>query len=178
MRINRLARIALMVAATGALSFLRIPLPFTPVPITGQTLGTMLAGLLLGPGDGAVSQVVYVLLGVAGLPLFGGLAGPGVLMGPTGGYLVGLIGGAWVTGSIAGGRTAALPVFAGCFFGGIVAVYVPGALWLSLVTGMGVSAAFVAGVVPYIPGDLVKILAAYMMANRLAFLREGPMRNR
>jgi len=171
MHIRRLARIALMVAATAALSFLRVPLPFTPVPITGQTLGTMLAGILLGAGDGAISQVVYVLLGIAGLPLFGGLAGPGVLMGPTGGYLVGLIGGAYVTGWIADRKPGPSGIVLGCVVGGVILVYIPGALWLAIITQMGISGAIVAGVLPYIPGDIIKVLAAYFIGRRLAFLR-------
>ncbi|MFO7942226.1 MAG: biotin transporter BioY [Bacillota bacterium] len=177
MSVVRLARIALMVAATATLSFVRIPLPFSPVPITGQTLGTMLAGVLLGASDGALSQAVYVFLGVAGLPLFGGFAGPGVLLGPTGGYLVGLIGGAWITGWLSDRGEGAPFILAGCFLGGVVAVYVPGILWLSHITRMGLAGAFLAGALPYLPGDLLKVLATYLMAARLNFLRRPRLKN-
>ncbi|MFP4200003.1 MAG: biotin transporter BioY [Clostridia bacterium] len=177
MSVVRLARIALMVAATATLSFVRIPLPLSPVPITGQTLGTMLAGVLLGPGDGAISQAVYVFLGVVGLPLFGGLAGPGVLLGPTGGYLVGLIAGAWIVGWISDRGEGVLPILAGCFLGGVVAVYVPGILWLSRITRMGLGGAFLAGALPYLPGDLLKVLATYLMAVRLDFLRRSRLQD-
>jgi len=74
--------------AMGAL----ISIPLQPVPVTLQTLFLYLAGSLLGGGLGALSQTVYIMLGVIGLPVFsGGKAGLGVLMGPTGGYLVGFV---------------------------------------------------------------------------------------
>ena len=177
MPVRRLARISLMVTATAALSFVRIPLPFSPVPITGQTLGTMLAGLLLGAADGGLSQLVYVLLGVAGLPLFGGMAGPGVLMGPTGGYLVGMIAGAWITGRIAGSTTRSARMAGACVLGGVLAVYVPGILWLAAVTGLDLAAAATIGALPYLPGDAIKVVAALLIAGRLAFLR-SPQRGR
>ncbi|EKP94299.1 biotin transporter BioY [Thermaerobacter subterraneus] len=79
----------LMAGLTAVLSYLRIPLPFTPVPITGQTLGVMLSGLLLGPRWGFAAQLAYLLLGVAGVPVFaGGAAGLAVVLGPTGGFLL------------------------------------------------------------------------------------------
>ncbi|QIA26540.1 biotin transporter BioY [Thermaerobacter sp. PB12/4term] len=79
----------LMAGLTAVLSYLRIPLPFTPVPITGQTLGVMLSGLLLGPRWGFAAQLAYLLLGVAGVPVFaGGAAGLAVVLGPTGGFLM------------------------------------------------------------------------------------------
>src|SRR5438105_3015773 len=82
--------ILLFANVTAESAFIRIDLPFTPVPITGQTLAVLLAGAALGWRRGAASQIVYILEGLAGLPVFaGGTSGLAVLIGPTGGYLVG-----------------------------------------------------------------------------------------
>jgi len=170
----------MLAAVTSVLAYVRIPLPMSPVPITGQTFGLMLAGLLLGPRLGALSQLVYLLMGLAGLPVFaGGQAGLGVLLGPTGGYLWGHVAGAYVAGLVAGGG-ARLPQRArkgsigfgrsllGAVLGGIVAVYVLGVLQLAAVTGMGWQAALMAGAVPFLPGDALKAAAAAAVAVRLA----------
>ncbi len=79
---------ALFAALTGAVAWFKIPLPFTPVPITLQTLMVLLSGTVLGPYYGALSMVIYLALGAIGLPVFaGGSSGAGSLLGPTGGYL-------------------------------------------------------------------------------------------
>jgi len=80
---------ALFAALTGAIAWFKIPLPFTPVPITLQTLMVLLSGAMLGPYYGALSMIVYLLLGAIGLPVFaGGSSGIPSLLGPTGGYLL------------------------------------------------------------------------------------------
>ena len=85
-----LALAGMMAALTAVLAYIRIPLPFSPVPVSAQTLAVMFAGALLGARLGAFSQLVYVLMGAVGLPVFaGGQGGPAVLAGPTGGYLIG-----------------------------------------------------------------------------------------
>ena len=79
-----------MASIMAALSFIAVPLPISPVPITLQILGVMLAGLLLGPQLGTMAVCLYLIAGISGLPVFaGGAAGIGVLMGPSGGYLLG-----------------------------------------------------------------------------------------
>lgn len=161
---------ALFAAVTAVLAYVRIPLPISPVPVTGQTFGFMLAGVLLGPRLGALSMVVYVLMGVAGLPVFaGGAAGIGVLVGPTGGYLWGGIAGAYVAGLVTAGRgrlSLSRALF-GTVLGGIAAVYGIGVLQLGLVTGMGWREALVAGVVPFLIGDGLKAVTAAVLAVRL-----------
>src|SRR3989338_3067524 len=80
---------ALFAAFTAAVAWFRIPLPFTPVPITLQTLAVLLSGAMLGPYYGALSMIIYLALGAIGLPVFaGGSSGIGALLGPTGGYLL------------------------------------------------------------------------------------------
>jgi len=112
---SRMMTAASMLAGlSAALSFVSIPLPVSPVPVTGQSFGAMLSGLALGPLWGAAAMAVYLALGCAGFPVFaGGKAGPGTLFGPTGGYLAGFVLGAWVAGlvvsageSLLGGQAA------------------------------------------------------------------------
>ncbi len=151
--------------AVGAL----ISVPLQPVPITLQTFFLYLAGALLGGGLGALSQIVYVSLGVLGLPVFsGGKAGLGVLLGPTGGYISGFVVGAYVIGKLVETRKApgfswvALSMLAG----GVV-VYTLGVLQLMVVAGLSPSKAVTAGVLPFVPGDVLKILAAAAIALKI-----------
>lgn len=167
---RQLVLAALFAGLTALLAYVRIPLPFTPVPITGQTFGVMLSGLLLGPRWGAVAQVVYVLLGVVGLPVFaGGHAGPGVILGPTGGYLVSYPLAAAVTGAIAGQRRA--PGFArtllACVAGGIAVVYALGVPWFVTWSGMAWREALVAAALPFLPGDLAKAVVATLLGRQV-----------
>jgi biotin transport system substrate-specific component len=141
-----------------------IPLPFSPVPVTGQTMAVLLVGALLGSRRGSLAVLVYIAQGLAGLPVFaGGAAGPARLLGPTGGYLVGFVLAAYLVGLLAErgwdrrvGTTAAAMAL------GNVVIYAVGALWLAVFVG-GLVPALTAGVLPFIPGDLVKIAAAALL---------------
>lgn len=150
--------------ATGA--WMTIPLPFTPVPVTLQVFFALLAGALLGAYLGALSQVVYVLLGCAGLPVFaGGKGGLGVLFGPTGGYLLGFIIAAYFVGLLVEMKKE--PGYLHLFLamhGGVFLIYLTGFLQLVLITRMSYQAAFVAGVAPFIGFDIIKALAAAYVA--------------
>lgn len=176
--VRALTNIALLAAITGALAFVVIPLPFSPAPITGQSLGVMLAGLLLPPGQAAMSQAVYVFLGAIGLPVFaGGASGIGVLLGPIGGYLWGFMAGAYAIGAIVatrGKRNAAVGagflIFASTI-GGILVVHALGVLQMALVTGLPLARAAAVGALPFIPGDLVKAVAVGMIGRRLRAVR-------
>ncbi|MBN2126753.1 MAG: biotin transporter BioY [Deltaproteobacteria bacterium] len=150
-------------AATAAGAYMVIPLP--PVPITLQTLLTGLSGALLGGRLGALSQVVYVLLGIIGLPVFaGGKAGLGVLFGPTGGYLLGFIAAGYLTGRLVESREkpgflwVALSILAG--FG---LIYLLGIAQLSLVAGLSLTKALSLGMIPFLVGDLLKVIAAALI---------------
>ena len=147
-----------------------IPLWFTPVPVTLQVLAALLAGLVLGPKLGAISQLEYLALGLAGLPVFaGGKSGIAALAGPTGGYLVGLVALAFVTGFIYDrfpmhGRFGSVLAS----LAGILAVYALGAgwlaVWMTAISGTGqtpsLAAVFMAGVAPFILIDLGKAFIA------------------
>lgn len=149
-----------------------VPVGAAGVPISLQTLGIMLAALVLGPWRGVAAVSVYVALGAAGLPVFAqGNAGLAVLAGPTGGYVLGWFPGAVVTGVVAllavrrsRGRLPLL-ILAGAL-GGVVVTYLGGWLGLMLVLDFSPGQAFVAGVLPYLPGDGVKVvLAAFVAAS-------------
>lgn len=158
---------ALLAALTGVLSYVSIPVPFSPVPVTGQSLGVMLAGVLLTPRQAGLSMLAFLLLGIAGAPVFaGGTAGFGILVGPTGGYLVGFLLGA-VTIALLRGKNQVPRLIAALLVGGLIVVYIPGILWLSHVTGIGVKAAFLGGALPYLPGDILKSAVTIAAAARL-----------
>lgn len=154
-------------ALTAAGAFIIIPLP--PVPITAQTFFLNLSSLLLGGPVGALSQFIYVMLGIVGLPVFsGGKAGIGVLFGPTGGYLLGFIIAAFVVGKIAGAKKGAgiiWHIFAMLL--GMAVIYALGILQLSLVAKISLKKALSIGVLPFLPGDIIKILLAAIIGSKL-----------
>src|SRR5512138_203746 len=145
----------------AALAQVEIPLPFTPVPITGQTFGVLLVGAALGSKRGAASLASYLVMGLVGLPFFaGGAHGLQIVVGATGGYLLGFIVAAYVVGLLAerglerSVRTSVLP-----FLAGTVIIYVCGVTWLAVVLG-SFSKAIAAGLLPFLIGDAIKLVAA------------------
>jgi biotin transport system substrate-specific component len=154
-------------ALTAAGAWMIIPLP--PVPITLQTLFMGLAAILLGGRLGALSQGIYILLGILGLPVFaGGKAGIGVLLGPTGGYLVGFIVAAFVIGWLAERKKRA--GFAWLVFSllaGTAVVYLLGVLQLALAARLTLMKALTLGVLPFLIGDVFKILLTALLAIKL-----------
>ncbi len=139
-----------------------IIVPFPLVPLTLQTLFLSLAAALLGGYLGALSQIIYVSLGIIGLPVFaGGKAGFGVLMGPTGGYLAGFILGAFIMGTLIERRERPGFVWiAASMFAGLIAIYVLGVAQLMMAAMLTLKKAILVGVVPFLIGDTIKILAA------------------
>lgn len=154
-------------ALTAAGAFIVIPLP--PVPITAQTFFLNVAALLLGGPLGALSQFIYVMLGIVGIPVFsGGKAGIGVIFGPTGGYLMGFIIAAFVIGKIAGARKGAgifWHVFA--MLTGMGIIYCLGIMQLALTAKISFQKALTIGALPFIPGDIIKILLAGIVSSKL-----------
>jgi len=166
-----IALAGVMAATLAVSSWASIPLPISPVPLTLQTLTVLLAGGLLGRAWGPVSVGVYLLVGVAGIPVFaGGEAGPGILLGFKGGYLVGFVVAAFLTG-VAGdlvrarsrGRRWSLAVLGAGAVAASLAIYAVGVPWLAFVTGMGAWPAVAAGMLPYLPLDAVKAAAAVIL---------------
>ena len=138
----------------------RIPLPFTPVPLTGQTFAVLLVGAALGARRGAASLLLYLLQGLLGLPVFsGGTAGLAVLLGPTGGYLVGFVAAAWLVGMLARrGMDRRIPTALLAFLAGELVIYLFGVCWLSAF--LGFPRAIAAGLLPFLVGDALKLIAA------------------
>jgi len=165
-RARVLALPALFAAVISVLAQVSIPIPISPVPITGQMLGVFLAGAILGSRLGVLSILTYILLGAAGLPVFAqGRSGPAVILGPSGGYLTGFVLGTYLLGKVverrsqpAYGRTAA--GMALC----LLATYAVGCTQLALVLHLSPSKALWAGVIPYLPLDLFKLALATAVA--------------
>lgn len=133
-----------------------LTLPFSPVPITGQTLGVMLVGALYGPRRGALTVLAYLLEGLAGAPVFSaGRAGIGVLLGPTGGYIAGFIPAAVVAGALAGARRPVWLRLAGMILAALT-VYLVGVPRLAIVTGAPPAVAVGQGLLPFLLGDILK----------------------
>lgn len=159
-------RIAIFVGLIAALGLLPAVNILPGVPVTAQTLGVMLAGAVLGSYRGTLAVVIFEVLVLAGLPLLaGGRGGAAVFAGPTAGYLVGWLIGAWVIGAV----IAALPklpiaISSALAFvlGGIVAVYVPGILWFAYLNQAPIFAVAI-GNLPFLVGDAVKVVLAVIV---------------
>ena len=149
---------------TALAAQIRIPLPGTPVAITGQTFAVLLTGAALGSRIGAGSMMVYVALGAIGLPFFaGGQSGWTYATGATFGYLVGFITAAWLVGRLAEQRKdRSIRTAVPAFLAASAAVYTLGVTWLWATVGSipTLSAALTAGLYPFIAGDLIKAILA------------------
>ena len=157
---------ALLTALTAVCSQIQIPLPM--VPINLALFAVHLAGALLGAKWGALSMTAYALLGVVGAPVFAGFSsGPAVLFGKTGGYILGYILCALLVGLISRriGYTARGLVIA--MVAGVAACYVFGTIWFMVITGMSLQLSLTYCVLPFLPGDAVKIALATLLALRL-----------
>jgi biotin transport system substrate-specific component len=163
----RVASVLLLAAMTAAAAQISIPLPFTPVPFTLQPMVVLLGGAVLGARLGMAAQVVYLLAGIAGLPVFAASAvlpqGALRLLGPTGGYLMSYPFAAFLTGLLAERGfdrrylTSALAMGAG-----LIVVFACGVLWLAFFAGpaAGLDVALRTGFYPFIPADIFKVLVA------------------
>lgn len=155
---------------------IRIPLPFTPVPITGQTFAVLLVAATLGSIRGGASLALYVALGAGGVPVFTGWArGLDILKGATGGYLIGFVVAAIVVGLLAErGWDRKFRSAIGAMLTGNVIIYLFGLPWLSRVLGTGLDATLKAGLYFFVPGDLLKLyLAAALLPAAWKFAGRG-----
>jgi biotin transport system substrate-specific component len=166
-RVKKLVYAALFAALTAVSAWVTIPLPY--VPITLQTFFVILSGGALGAYFGALSMVVYLLLGFMGLPVFArGQSGLGVLAGPTGGYLIGFVLCAIVTGLIVKLRkNPGLLWYMMAMAAGTLAIYGCGLAQLTLVLHMPFETAFIIGVLAFVPGDIIKVIIAAFVARKL-----------
>lgn len=164
---GRAARMAAFVLFTAAGAQLAVYLPWTPVPVTMQTLFVVLAGIALGPRDGLAAMVSYLALGAAGVPLFAGFSfGPAVLFGPTGGYLVMFPAAAALSGAVARSAAGRRGAFLAALCGS-AAILAGGACHLGLIAGRGPGGALAVAVYPFVAGELLKAgLAAALCGRR------------
>lgn len=166
-----LARIAVCAALLAVLGIPgAIPAFGGAVPITAQTLGVMLAGALLGAWRGAAAVVVFELLVAVGLPLLsGGRGGAAVFVGPSAGYLIGWIAGAFVVGAIVHTGTGPLVWWRtalGSFAGGILVIYAFGIPVQSMVTQLPLAETAITSTI-FLPGDLIKVVVATVITTTL-----------
>jgi biotin transport system substrate-specific component len=172
---KKLALSLVMAAITGLLAQTRIQLPWSPIPVTGQTLGVLLAGVLLGSWWGGISMGIYASLGIAGVPWFAGLnGGLAYLAGPTGGYIVGFVLAALFLGYFTDKYVRSrsfLSMLVLMLFADFILIYVPGllqlGLWVNLVKGQpaSFSGLLMMGAIPFIAGDITKAVAAALIAR-------------
>ncbi len=158
--------IAIVISASWLLAIsaqFTFNLPFSPVPVTGQTLAVLLTGSLLGKNRGAAAVGLYLIQGAVGLPVFaGGKSGFITLVGPTGGYLIGFIAAAYIVGILAELRYDKSLVYIGfSMIVGSLVIYIFGLFWL--VQFVGESSALQMGLFPFLAGDFVKILSGVIV---------------
>lgn len=162
-------------ALTAACSIISIPLPFSPVPVNLALLAVYLAGGLLGAKYGFLSMVIYLILGAFGVPVFHNLTGGlGIIMGPTGGFIFGYIAAAFLTGFFyhrsagpSGNKNKNTRSLVFGIVAGLLACYSLGLLWFMYLTGSNLPAALMLCVIPFIPGDIFKIIAAVVLIRKL-----------
>ncbi|MFI5804553.1 biotin transporter BioY [Streptomyces sp. NPDC051561] len=171
-RVRTLALVTGGAALTGLAAQIALPVPGSPVPVTGQTFAALLVGATLGARNGFLSLALYALVGMAGMPWFqSGTSGPG---GASFGYVIGMLLAATAVGALArrGGDRSVLRT-AGTMAVGSAIIYAVGVPYLMAVTGMNLTAALAAGVVPFLIGDALKaalamgaLPAAWKLAGR------------
>lgn len=161
-----MTKMALMVAMNCVSAYIIIPLPFSLSPLALQTMIVNLTGYVLNAKQAFMTMLVYLLVGLAGVPVFtGGSAGPGKLFGPTGGYIIGFLFTAVFLAYFRGEKyNFKRYALLGCVIG-IPLIYVFGVVQLKLITGMGWDKAIMTGALPFIPLDIVKCLAAAVIAG-------------
>jgi biotin transport system substrate-specific component len=158
--------VALFVGLTVAAARVKVPLPFTPVPMTLQPMAVLLAGAILGPWLGAISQLTYIALGLSGIPVFAGSpgAGPLVMIGPTGGYLASYPFVAFVVGKLV--RRARGPVTTTLsLLVGLSIIYNFGVAHLALFLHRSFGDALGLGVAPFLVADLIKVVVASVLVT-------------
>ena len=164
--IQQLAVIGVMSAVICILAPFSIPIGVVPISFTN--LAVYIAIYVLGTKKGTISYLIYLLIGLVGVPVFSGFtSGPGKLFGPTGGYLIGFAFMALISGIFIDRFTNKMYL---CFIGMIIGTavcYLLGTIWLAYQAGLSFQAALAAGVIPFIPGDLIKIVIATLIGAQL-----------
>ena len=143
----------------GFSSQIKVYLPISPVPITGQTFAVLMLAALLGSKRGVLAIIAYLVEGILGLPVFAGGMGPATLIGPTGGYLVGFVAVAYVVGRLAEmGWDKRVSTTVAAMLAGEIVLYAFGVCWLAIMTNIMIALAV--GLYPFIVGDILKVVLA------------------
>ncbi|MFN2280975.1 MAG: biotin transporter BioY [Anaerolineales bacterium] len=172
---SRYANIVLVLGTSWLIALsaqITFQIPFSPVPVTGQTLVVLLCGLILGKNLAAAAVGTYLLQGAAGLPFFaGGKSGIATLLGPTGGYLFGFLAAAYIVGMLSELRYRRSPLQAATtlLLGNIV-IYLFGLTWLVRFTGE--AQALQLGLYPFLVGDAVKLVLAIVIISGGSWLTD------
>jgi biotin transport system substrate-specific component len=165
-QLRRMVLASLMAALTAVGAYLQVPIG--PVPIVLSTLFVLLSGLLLGSRWGLISMGLYLLVGAIGIPVFsGGRGGLAHLLGPTGGYLLGFVLSAWVTGFISERSRGLLILEILAVIAGSFAIYGLGIFWLKIITSMSWLKVFMVGMAPFLLGDAIKAFVAIVLAHAI-----------
>lgn len=160
--------IALMTAITCILAPLSITIPISPVPISFTNLAIYLTVMILGWKKGTISYLIYLLIGLAGIPVFSSFtSGPAKLLGPTGGYLIGFIFLAIISGIFIEKFNGKILMYLAGMIIGTLVTYAFGTIWLAYQAHMSFAAALMAGVIPYLPGDAAKMLTAVLVGSEI-----------
>jgi biotin transport system substrate-specific component len=172
--------VLLFTGLTALAGQVRVPLPFTPVPLTLQLIPVLLAGAALGSVRGAASQIALLVAGIAGVPVFsGGAFGGAHLLGATGGYIFGFVGAAWLVGRLLHGPTRlGFPGILASMLAGAALIHLFGIVHLGIFLGGSPMLAFELGSLPFIIADAIKaVLAASIVAawpRRIAAGNDAP----
>jgi len=167
--LSKLTITALFTALIAILAQFAIPVPFSPVPFTGQVIGVLVAGTLLGKRSALLSITAYLLLGAAGAPVFSlGRGGLHMLTGPSGGYLWGFIPAVYIIGLIVEhSRPLSLYKMTASMLLALSFIYLFGALQLSLIMQYSLGQVLAVGVLPFIPLDLLKVIMAIFLSLQI-----------
>lgn len=167
-KIINLTLIGLMAAVTCILGPLTIIIPISPIPISFTNLAIYLTVILLGGKKGTICYLVYLLIGFVGLPVFSNFtSGPAKLLGPTGGYLIGFIFMAMISGFFVDKFPGKIYMYILGMVLGTIVTYALGTAWLAYQANMTFVQALFAGVIPYIIGDIVKIIIATVLGSTI-----------
>ncbi len=180
--VRELSVCGMMAALICVLAPVSLPL-VSEVPISLATLAVMLCGVLLGRNLGSLAVLIYIILGAIGLPVFAGWSsGLGIILGVTGGYIIGYLPLAWISGYFSEkfGKNcrgfAKYAVLTGGMILGNAVLYLIGTIWFIKATGMGLAAAMSVCVIPFIPGDLIKTAVVAVLAERLESVSDAVLR--
>jgi biotin transport system substrate-specific component len=159
-----MSKTSIFTSLTAVGAYIIIPLPFSPVPITFQIFFVLLSGILLGKKYGPLSQIIYLILGTFGLPIFsGGRSGIGILLGPTGGFLISFVLVSWIVSYSKKNKFKNIIIY----FCAVLTNYIIGCAYFAFITGTSILSSINMTIIPFIPGDIFKIVLLTLITPKL-----------